>query len=60
MRIHFRESRVDKIHPNRIVHEGPQIMICSYAGEGLSKPALLVCSSIHCIKPISAATLGKM
>lgn len=60
MRIHFRESPVDKIHPNRIVHKGLQITMCSYTGEGLSKPALLVCSSIHSIKPIRKATLGKM
>lgn len=60
MRIHFRESPVDKIHPNRIVHKGLQITMYSYTREGLSKPLLLVCSSIHSIKPISKATLGKM
>lgn len=60
MRIHFRESPVDKIHPNRIVHKGPQITMYSYTGESLSKPVLLVRSSIHSIKPISRATLGKM
>ena len=57
MRIHFMESPVDKIHPNRIVHKGLQIMIYSYTGEGLSKPVLLACSSIHSIKPISEVTL---
>lgn len=60
MRIHFRESPVDKIHPNRIVCEGPQITTSSHTRESLSKPVLLVCSSIHSIKPISKATLGKM
>lgn len=60
MRIHFRESPVDKIHPNRIVHKGLQITMHSYTREALSKPVLLVCSSIHSIKPISKATLGKM
>lgn len=60
MRIHFMESPVDKIHPNRIVHKGLQIMIYSYTGEGLSKPVLLACSSIYSIKPISGVTLGKM
>lgn len=60
MRIHFRESPVDKIHPNRIVHKGLQITMYSYTREALSKPVLLACSSIHSIKPISKATLGKM
>lgn len=60
MRIHFRESPVDKIHPNRIEHKGLQITVWSYTGEDLSKAVLLVWSPIHSIKPISKATLGKM
>lgn len=59
MRIHFRESPKDKIHPNRIVHKGLQIMIYCYTGEGLSKPVLLACSCIHSIKTISEVTVGK-
>lgn len=60
MRIHFRESPVDKIHPNRIVPKRLQITVCRYTGEGLSNPVLLVRSSVHSVQPISKATLGKM
>lgn len=38
MRIHFRESPVDKIRPNRIVPERLQITAHGHTGEGLSKP----------------------
>ena len=60
MRIHFRESPVDKIHPNRIVPKRLQITASCHTGEGLSNPVLLVCTSIHSIQPNSKATLGKM
>lgn len=60
MRIHFRESPVDKIRPNRIVPTRLQITVYRYTGEALSKPALWVCTAIHSAQPISGATLGKM
>lgn len=60
MRIHFRESPVDKTHPNRIVPERTQITASRHTGEGLSNPALLVRAPTHSAQPISRATLGKM
>lgn len=60
MRIHFRESPVDKIRPNRIVPTRLQITEYRYTGEGLSKPALWPVLPFTALSPISGATSGKM
>lgn len=59
MRIHFRESPVDKIHPNRIVHKGLQITMYSYTREGLSKPLLWSVVLFTVLNPSAKPLWGK-